>query len=83
VEKSSTLFLDIITLVPYANKMGSDKLFIAGDRPFIYIYIYILWKAKALKFTPGELHVSLLPIFRKISQMTLFHFFVFYLAGRI
>jgi hypothetical protein len=73
--KLSKLLLGIITLVSSANKMGSDKIFIVGGRSSI------LWNAKALKLTLGELHVLLLPILRKIFVMILFQFFVFYQTG--
>jgi hypothetical protein len=33
-EKSSKLFLEMITLVSSANKIGSDKIFIVGGRSF-------------------------------------------------
>jgi hypothetical protein len=79
VEKSSKCLLEIITLVSLENEIHSDKVFIAGGR----LFIYILRKAKDLKLTPGELHVSLFPILRKISQMILFKLFVFYLPDRI
>jgi hypothetical protein len=68
VEKLSNFLLEIITVVSSANKMVSDKAFIFGGRSFIYIYLYYEQK-KALKLTPGELHVLLFPILRKISQM--------------
>jgi hypothetical protein len=50
--------------------MGSDKVFIAVCRP-----LYIT--------TPGELHVLLLPILRKISQIIFFQFSVSHLYDRI
>jgi hypothetical protein len=37
VEKSSKFVLEIITLVPSANKIGSDTVFIVEMRAFIYI----------------------------------------------
>jgi hypothetical protein len=41
--------------VSSANIIGSDKEFVVGSQSFIYI----LLKAKALKFSLGELHISL------------------------
>jgi hypothetical protein len=35
-EKSSKFLLEIITLVSSANKIGSDKVFIVGDRSCVY-----------------------------------------------
>jgi hypothetical protein len=42
--------------------MGSDEVFIVGGRSFIYIK-----KTKAIKLAPGELHILLFHILRKIS----------------
>jgi putative NADH-flavin reductase len=38
-EKSSKFLLEIITLVPSVNKMGSDKVFIVGGRSSIYLSV--------------------------------------------
>jgi hypothetical protein len=47
VEKLSKCLLEIITLVSSANKLGSDKVFIAGGRSFINIK-----KSKGRKIDP-------------------------------
>jgi hypothetical protein len=52
--------LEIITLVSSANKMGTDKKHLLLQIG----HLYVLRKAKALKLTSGELHVSLIPILR-------------------
>jgi hypothetical protein len=49
VEKSSKLLPEIITLVPSANKIGSNKVFIVGGSSFIYIM-----KSKGPKIDPWE-----------------------------
>jgi hypothetical protein len=49
-----------------------ERKIVVASRSFIYII-----NAKALKFIPGELHVLLFLILRKISQMILFQFFCF------
>jgi hypothetical protein len=68
MEKLSTFLLEIITQVSSANKMGFDKVFIVGGRSFIY-----MMKTRSLQLTPGERHVSLSHILRKISQLVLFN----------
>jgi hypothetical protein len=72
VEKSSKFLLEIITLVSAANKKDSDKVFSVGGRLLIF-----LAKEKALKLTPGELHVLLFNILRNIFQIILFQLFLF------
>jgi hypothetical protein len=71
VENSSTFLQETITLPSSANKIGSDTVFMVGGRSFVYIK-----KSKGYEIDPGELHVLLFPILRKISQMILFQFFV-------
>jgi hypothetical protein len=49
-------------------------------------HLYRLWKAKALKLTPVELHVLLIPHLSRyfeLNLMILCQSFVFYLLGRI
>jgi hypothetical protein len=70
VQKSSKFLLEIFTLVSSANKMSSVKVFIIAGRSFIYIM-----KSKGPQIDFWELHVSLFPILRKISQIILFQFF--------
>jgi hypothetical protein len=49
VKKSSEVLLEIITLVPSANKMDSDKVFVIGGRSFVYGYIISsVWYKKEL-----------------------------------
>jgi hypothetical protein len=51
VQKSSSFLPEIMTIVPSANIMVSDMVFIVGERPFMYVI-----KTRPLEVTLGAFH---------------------------
>jgi hypothetical protein len=73
VEESSKFLLEIITLVSSVNKMGSDKVFIAGG----------IQKSKGPKTDPWGTPCFTVPHLEENFSSNLLQFFVFYLSDGI